>query len=352
MDINPSAATATHRAGIALGSNLGNSLAILNQTLVALDRRPGIRVMAHSQWYQTPPQGPPQPSYWNGCALLQVSLAPVVLLQELLALEAQWGRKRSQVWGPRTLDLDLLFYDDLLLDTVSLQLPHPRLSTRAFVLLPLQEVAPDWRDPRSGQSVAQLLDGVDCTGIYSPYAMSSEEAPHLLQQRLVYQGRKFKFEVNRFRLPNHHEGEWECIRHPGGALAVPLAPDGRLVMVRQYRLLVQDWILEFPAGTLEPGESPSSTINRELEEETGYHAGRWQPVGQFFLAPGYSDEVIYAFLARDLERLTNPPAQDEDEDLEPVLLTPEEVENQIRAGLIMDAKSISSYFLARPFLTA
>ncbi len=177
-----------------------------------------------------------------------------------------------------------------------------------------------------------------------------QEPPQLLKQRLFHQGRKFNFEVNRLRLPNNVEGEWECIRHPGGALAVPVTPEGKLVLVRQYRFAVQGRLLEFPAGTIETLEDPAETIKREIEEETGYRAHRWQKLGQFFLAPGYSDEIIYAFLAQDLELLENPPTQDADEDIETVLMTPQELEQAILDGEAVDAKSIASFVLARPFL--
>ncbi|MDZ8078221.1 MAG: NUDIX hydrolase [Nostoc sp. DcaGUA01] len=176
------------------------------------------------------------------------------------------------------------------------------------------------------------------------------ELPQLLKQRLFHKGRKFDFEVNRLRLPNKSEGEWECIRHPGGALAVPVTPEGKLVLVRQYRFAVQGRILEFPAGTLEHNEDPLETVQREIQEETGYSAQKWHKLGEFFLAPGYSDEIIYAFLAQDLEKLETPPAQDADEDIETILLTPEELEKAILEGEPVDAKSISSFFLARPFL--
>lgn len=177
------------------------------------------------------------------------------------------------------------------------------------------------------------------------------EPPQLLRQRLSYKGRKFNFEVNRLRLPNKSEGEWECVRHPGGALAVPITPDGKLVLTRQYRFTVQGRLLEFPAGTLEVGENPAGTIEREIQEEVGYRAGQWKKLGEFFLAPGYSDEIIYAFLATDLELLENPPQQDDDEDIETVLMTPEEVEQAIYAGDLTDAKSICSFMLAKPFLS-
>jgi ADP-ribose pyrophosphatase len=175
------------------------------------------------------------------------------------------------------------------------------------------------------------------------------EPPELLQSRLFYKGRKFNFEVNSLRLPNQAEGDWECIRHPGGALAVPVTKDGRLVMVRQYRFAMMGRLLEFPAGTLEPQEVPADTIRRELQEETGYRAATWSSLGTFPLAPGYSDEIIYAFLATDLEPVESP-GMDEDEDLEVVLLQPTELQGLIRSGAVIDAKSIASFFLAQPFL--
>ncbi len=176
------------------------------------------------------------------------------------------------------------------------------------------------------------------------------ELPQLLKQCLFYKGRKFDFEVNRLRLPNKAEGDWECIRHPGGDLAVPVTPEGKLVLVRQYRFAIQGRILEFPAGTVEPSENPQETIKREIAEETGYTAHKWDKLGEFFLAPGYSDEIIYAFLARDLVKLETPPQQDADEDIETVLMTPDEFEKAILEGVAVDAKSISSFMLARPFL--
>jgi len=181
--------------------------------------------------------------------------------------------------------------------------------------------------------------------------MTPESAP-VVRQRLFYQGRKFNFDVSRRRLPNGIEGEWELIRHPGGALAVPVTPEGKLVLVRQYRFALEGRLLEFPAGTVEPGEDPAETIGRELEEETGYSARRWSVLGKFPLAPGYSDEFIYAYLAKDLEKLAQPPAQDEDEDLEVVLLSCEELEAAIRDGDLVDAKTITSYFWDRYLLQA
>jgi ADP-ribose pyrophosphatase len=178
----------------------------------------------------------------------------------------------------------------------------------------------------------------------------SLEPPELIQQQIFIRSRKFAFETSRFRLPNGSVGDWSCVRHPGGALAVPVTAEGKLVLVKQYRFAMQGRLLEFPAGTIESQDDPFQTIQREIEEETGYRAHRWTNLGQFPLAPGYSDELIYAYLAQDLERLENPPAQDEDEDIELVLMSAHEFEAAVHCGEPIDAKTIASYFLARPHL--
>ncbi len=178
------------------------------------------------------------------------------------------------------------------------------------------------------------------------------EPPEILEQKLFYKGRKFNYEVIKLRLPYGVAGEWECVRHPGGALAVPVTQDGKFVLVKQYRFTVNGRLLEFPAGTVEADESPLETIEREIEEETGYRAGKWHDMGKFILAPGYSDEYIYAFLALDLEKLETPPQQDEDEDIEVVLMTESELEAAILRGEPIDGKSIASFYMARAYLSS
>lgn len=152
-------------AAIALGSNLGDSLATLEAALDLLNRTPGMGVKARSHWYITKAVGPPQPDYLNGCALLQVNLTPEELLQALLTIECHFGRIRRERWGPRTLDLDLLLFEDRVLHVPNLQIPHPHLTERAFVLVPLAEIAPDWIEPISGKAIAELLQTIDCSGV-------------------------------------------------------------------------------------------------------------------------------------------------------------------------------------------
>jgi len=149
------------KTAIALGSNLGDSLSILENALLELAQTPGIILVSQSRWYQTKAIGPAQPDYLNGCAILQVELTPEELLNTLLEIETKFGRVRLEKWGPRTLDLDLLLYGDIILDTPNLQIPHPRMTERAFVLVPLAEIAPDWIDPVSQKAIAFLQQEVN-----------------------------------------------------------------------------------------------------------------------------------------------------------------------------------------------
>lgn len=176
------------------------------------------------------------------------------------------------------------------------------------------------------------------------------EPPHILNQQFFYQARKFSFEANQLRLPNGSEGVWSKVNHPGGAMAIPVTAEGKLVLVKQYRFALQARLIEFPAGTVEINEDPAITIKREIEEETGYRAHQWEHLGDFPLAPGYSDEIIYAYLAKDLEKLALPPDQDEDEDIEVLLMSPDELEAAIMGGDLVDAKTIAGYMMAWPHL--
>lgn len=147
-------------AYVALGSNLGDRLAILREALRRL-RQLG-RIEAVSSVYETDPVGyDDQPPFLNAVALLRTDLDPNTLLARLLAIEADLGRVRTFPNAPRTLDLDLLFYDDLILNAPDLTLPHPRLHERAFVLVPLAEIAPELIHPILGVGTKQLLEVVD-----------------------------------------------------------------------------------------------------------------------------------------------------------------------------------------------
>lgn len=153
------------KCAIALGSNLGDSLNTLESSLTVLNSTPGINLLKVSRWYQTKPVGPPQPDYLNGCATFNVEQKPEELLTLLQATELQFGRVRTEKWGARTLDLDILLYDDLIMETPNLIIPHPRMNERAFVLVPLAEIAADWQEPKTGKAIAKLASTIDTHGV-------------------------------------------------------------------------------------------------------------------------------------------------------------------------------------------
>jgi 2-amino-4-hydroxy-6-hydroxymethyldihydropteridine diphosphokinase len=150
---------------IALGANLGQPIETLNAAVQVLSATTGITVTARSSWYLTRAVGPPQPDYLNGCVLLETAIEPHDLLTILLNIENQFGRVREVRWGARTLDLDLVLYGDRVVQSPRLEIPHPRFRDRAFVLVPLAEIAPDWIDPISNSSIEKLRQVVDCSEV-------------------------------------------------------------------------------------------------------------------------------------------------------------------------------------------
>ena len=140
-------------AWIGLGANLGERAATLHLAIAGIDALPGTHVRRVSSLYRSAPVDAGGPDYLNAVAEITTTLAPLALLQALQALEHTAGRERPYRNAPRTLDLDILLYGDLRLDTATLMLPHPRLHERAFVLLPLRELAPERVLPQSLDAV-------------------------------------------------------------------------------------------------------------------------------------------------------------------------------------------------------
>lgn len=149
---------------LALGSNLGDRLANLQAAEAAL--APEIRLLAASPVYETPPWGVvDQPAFLNQVLQVETELDPPALLQRIKQLERDLGRQPSVRYGPRQIDIDILFYGDLIFNSLVLSIPHPRLDERAFVLAPLADLAPDLLHPVLGLSVRQMLEKVDRSGI-------------------------------------------------------------------------------------------------------------------------------------------------------------------------------------------
>ena len=149
-----------HRAYVALGANLADPVAQVRAAFEALRGVPKTRLLRASSLYRTAPVGiHGQPDFINAVALLETDLDADLLLDQLFAIEAAFGRRRDFHHAPRTLDLDLLLFDDAIIDTPRLRVPHPRMHLRAFVMQPLAEIAPDCRIPGRG-SVAAWLPAV------------------------------------------------------------------------------------------------------------------------------------------------------------------------------------------------
>lgn len=154
----------THTVWLALGSNLGDRLANLGAAVAAL--APEARLLRASPVYETPPWGyTDQPAFLNQVVQVETGLPPAGLLKKLKRIEAGLGRRATFRNGPRLIDLDILFYDDLILEAPGLVIPHPHLAERAFVLVPLADLAPDWPHPVLKKSVRTLLEAVDTRGI-------------------------------------------------------------------------------------------------------------------------------------------------------------------------------------------
>ncbi len=169
--------------------------------------------------------------------------------------------------------------------------------------------------------------------------------PRIVRTSLVHQARIFAIQNCEVELPSGQVVTRTMLAHPGAAVIIPQLPDGRLLLLRQYRFAVQREIFEFPAGTLNRGEAPRECAEREIVEETGYAASVWRPLGELLPAPGFADEVQHGFFASDLRPASA--AMDEDEIIEIIPLSLSELERLIASGDMVDAKSISFFYRAR-----
>ena len=153
------------RSFIGAGANLGEPVRQIKQALDELEKSPGVRLGAVSSLYRTQPMGPiAQPSFINAVFSLECGMSPQDLLALLLSVEEKMGRIRRERWGPRVIDLDLLFFDEAIISGQGLEVPHPRLHERRFVLAPLVEIAPDVVHPVLKKSASDLLDALPAEG--------------------------------------------------------------------------------------------------------------------------------------------------------------------------------------------
>jgi ADP-ribose diphosphatase len=170
---------------------------------------------------------------------------------------------------------------------------------------------------------------------------------HLVETRVdgetVFKGKLLDVRRDTVRLPDGKLGTREYIVHPGAVLMVPVLPDGRLVMLRQFRYPVGRVMIEFPAGKLDPGETPLATAERELREEAGYTAARWQSLGRIHSVVGYSNEAIDFYVAEVLTHVGA--ALDDEEFLDVGIMSLEEMLAALDRGEITDAKTVAALLL-------
>ncbi|MCR4402272.1 MAG: NUDIX hydrolase [Firmicutes bacterium] len=156
--------------------------------------------------------------------------------------------------------------------------------------------------------------------------------------RSVYRGAILTLRVDEVELPSGRRSTREVVEHPGGVAIVAVDRDGSVILVRQYRYPIRSTLWEIPAGKLDPGESPSECAARELEEETGYRAKRLEEILPFYTSPGFCDEVLHLFFAKELVAGQDRP--EEDELIETRRVRREEVEAMLARGEIRDGKTV------------
>jgi ADP-ribose pyrophosphatase len=182
------------------------------------------------------------------------------------------------------------------------------------------------------------------------YSTAEGVDPHLVEKTVsssdVYRGKLLHVRSDTVRLPDGTEATREYIVHPGAAMIIPVMPDGRLLMERQYRYPIGRVMLEFPAGKLDPGEDMLKTAQRELLEETGYRAATWEWLAEVHPIISYTTERIEMFLATGLV-LERPKKLDAGEFLEPIIVSFADAFAQMKAGDITDGKTIIGLFHLR-----
>lgn len=167
-----------------------------------------------------------------------------------------------------------------------------------------------------------------------------------LASREIFRGRAIRLDVDRVRLPNDKEVDLEILHHPGAAAVVPVLPDGTVLLLRQYRYATGGWLLEIPAGKLDPGEHPEHCAVRETEEETGYRPSALYALGWVWTSPGFLDEKIWLYLATGLEPTRQ--SMDDDEVLEIERMPFREAVEKALRGEIYDVKTALALLRAAP----
>lgn len=167
----------------------------------------------------------------------------------------------------------------------------------------------------------------------------------VISNQNLYDGAILKLDLETVSLPDGRQAKREIVRHQGAVGIIAITPANKIVLIRQWRAPLGQVTLEIPAGKIEPGETPSQTAVRELNEETRFQADKLELLTEFYTSPGFADEKMYLYHAVNLQAVADKLAQDDDEFLQLEELTLAEVQAQIAAGMICDAKTLMAIMI-------
>ena len=171
-----------------------------------------------------------------------------------------------------------------------------------------------------------------------------------IQTEMKFQGRIITLQVDDVQLPNGKAGKREIVKHPGAVAVSAITEDKKIILVEQYRKALERSIIEIPAGKIEPNEDPELTALRELEEETGYTTKKLQYIQSFATSPGFADEIIHLYLAENIVKVEEKAELDEDEFVELMHVSLEEMESMITTKQIYDAKTAFAFLWVKNYL--
>jgi ADP-ribose pyrophosphatase len=169
--------------------------------------------------------------------------------------------------------------------------------------------------------------------------------PAVVARQRMFAGKVFDVDRDRLRFEDGRETEVDIVRHRPSVVMIPVTDDGKIVLVRQYRHAIAQWLWELPAGTTDPGEDPDAAAPRECHEEIGLRPGKITLLADMFPTPGFCDEVMRFYLCEELRKPEYDAAHDIDEQLEPRAFTVDEVQRMIAAGEVTDMKTVTGLAL-------
>lgn len=320
---------------LSLGGNLGDREGYLRYAVSRLSGLPGTEVEAVSGLYSTKPWGGvAQDDFLNCCVRLSTEFAPMELLDKIHGIEDDCGRTREVRWGPRTLDIDILLYEGYKSEDEKLTVPHREMAGRAFVMVPLLEI---WNGEGDFSFTPTRPEGE-----VAPAGALKVEAFFELAKvtQKVYDGKIIRVRRDDALLPDGKTAIREVVEHTGGVAIVALDEDENVLLVRQFRYPLGLELIEIPAGTLKPNEDPRLCGIRELEEETGAKAERFTSLGQIYPCAGFTNEIIYLYMAEGLS--FGQLHLDDDEYLSVSRMPLTELVDRILSGEICDGKTVAA----------